>query len=127
MEQKHYETITKRLEEITPALVEEIQQVFEQDPDLVVRYGSGLKRLAEQEVIRLRDYLLGALLLEQPNVLRHQIEWLVQVGTIRNYNMETVQQHLDRFRAHLQQDLSPADRVEILKIFDKAVERIKGL
>src|SRR6476620_3967332 len=98
MEQKRYEAVRARLNEITPLLIQDALQIFQSDPDLVERYTDRLPALVEQEVIRLRELLLGAVLLDYPAALGRQLQWLVPVAASRNYNLQTVQKHLQLWR-----------------------------
>ncbi len=120
MEKEKYEQVKVTLEHITPDLVMEVSELFENDPDLVRRYGPGLHRLAEQEVIRFRTLLLGALQFDSPGILSHELKWLEPVVTIRNYNLETVRQHILHFRSRLNSALAAEYLDEVLKVFDDA-------
>ncbi len=124
MEQAAYNEIMVRLEEMTPSLTQEVLLIFQSDPDLVERFGDGLVGLVDQEVIRLRDLLLGSILLDYPGALGRQLKWLVVVATARNFNLETVRKHLRHWRFRLQTDLPIQYVGPVLAVFDRAVEQM---
>jgi hypothetical protein len=125
MEQKRYEAVVAKLNEMTPSLVQEVSQIFQSDPDLVERYGNKLPDLAKQEVIRLRELLAGSILLDYPTALGRQLQWLVPVALNRNYSLQTVQKHLQLWRSHLCTDLPSEYGPAVLKIFDQAVQQMQ--
>ena len=125
MDQKRYKAVVAKLNELTPALVQEVTQIFQADPDLVGRYGDKLPDLAKQEVLRLRELLLGAVQLDYPAALGRQLQWLVPVALSRNYNLQTVQKHLQLWRLRLCNDLPPEYGPEVLRIFDEAVQQMQ--
>lgn len=127
MEPKQFEEVKNKLYEMTPSLVAEVLQIFEADHDLVNRFGNKLPELTEQEVIRLRNVLIGAIMLDHPPLLRREIEWLVQVASVRNFDMNTVQKHLNHLRLRLSRDLPPASTATVLQLYDKATAKISGL
>jgi hypothetical protein len=124
MEKKQYDEIKVKLFEMTPSLVEETLRIFQEDPDLVQRFEKDLARITEQEVTRLRDIMLGALMLNYPQLLGHEVKWLIEVATVRNFNLETVRIHLKHYRTRLSQDLPSPLATIVLELFDEALGSI---
>lgn len=125
MEQRQQEEVRTRLNEMTPSLIEGVLAIFESDPDLVARYGDNLAELVKQEVIRFRELLLGAIMIDYPPVLGKQLKWLVQVASARHYNLDTVHRHIRYYRNRLQKDLPHPYRNQVLNIFDRAVAQME--
>ncbi|MEI6043248.1 MAG: hypothetical protein WCS37_02535 [Chloroflexota bacterium] len=121
-EQKRYDEIKAKLFEMTPSLVEDVLAIFRQDQDLVTRFGNDLPRITEQEVSRLRDILLGAIMLNYPQLLGREVKWLLTVATARNFNLETVRSHLRHYRVRLSKDLAPEQSALVLNLFDQALD-----
>lgn len=127
MQQQEYEAVKAKLYDMTPSLVAEILAIFEADYDLVNRFGNKLPNIAEQEVKRLRDVLLGALLLDHPPLLHREIEWLVRVASVRNFNLQTVRKHLSHWRYRLNLDLPARYKATVLALYDQATAQVNGL
>ncbi len=121
MDQKRHAVVKAKLLEMTPSLVAEVLAIFEADNDLVMRFGNRLPDIVEQEVIRLRDILLGAILLNFPQLLGREINWLTEVAEARNFNLQTVQKHLEHYRFRLSRDLPPEYAEAVVTLFDQAV------
>jgi phosphoglucomutase len=121
VDQKRHAVIKAKLLEMTPSLVAEVLEIFEADNDLVMRFGNRLPNIVEQEVIRLRDILLGAILLDFPPLLGHEINWLTEVAEARDFNLQTVQKHLEHYRFRLSRDLPPEYADAVVALFDQAI------
>jgi len=127
VQQQEYEVVKASLYEMTPSLVAEVLAIFEADYDLVNRFGNKLPAIAEQEVVRLRNVLLGALLLDHPPLLHREIEWLVRVASVRNFNLQTVRKHLSQWRYRPNRDLPDPYKATVLGIYDQATAQVNGL
>jgi hypothetical protein len=125
MDQKLYEEIVNNLHAMTPSLVQETLLIFQADPDLVRRFDYKLPELAEQEVLRLCEILLGAVLMDYPTALGRQFQWLVQAASVREYNLQTVRRHLRLWHTRLSVDLPPEQATIVVRIFDQAVKQME--
>jgi len=127
VEQNQLNRINTLLQEMTPSLITEVQAIFEQDPDLVRRYGTTLPNLVEQEVTRFRTLLVGSLQFDAPHILGHELQWLEPVVIVRKYNLDTVAKHIQHFRARLETEMPDDCRPQILDCFDRAVAEMTSL
>lgn len=127
MEQKDYNEVSAKLHAMTSSLVDDGVALFEKDPELVARYGNGVRELAQQGVTTLRDVLLGALQFNHPQLLGGELRWLEKLLEARHVKPQTLRNHLHHFRERLIQDLPPEHSTQVLVVFDQALSQVKEL
>ncbi|MEI6043249.1 MAG: hypothetical protein WCS37_02540 [Chloroflexota bacterium] len=124
MEKEQFNEVKARLQKMTPLLINGAVEVFENDPELVARFGISLREVAKQSVITLRDVLLGSLQLDHPQLLVGELKWLEHLLQSRQINPQTMHQNFQRFRTNLSMGLSPEDAAVVLSLYDQAVEKL---
>jgi hypothetical protein len=127
MEREQYDRVKAKIEEITPSLVNGAIEVFEKDPELVARFGSNLREVAEQGIVTLINVLLGSLQLGYPQLLEGEIKWLEHLLQSRQINLQTMYKNLECFRNNLSVNLPPEYSAEVLRLYDAAMSKVKGL
>lgn len=110
---------------MTPSLVHETVILYQQDPELVKLFGSGLYELAQQGIISLREVLLGALQFEHPRLLGTELRWLQRLLEAREVNSETLYKSLAHIRERLAQDLPAHYSAKVVETFDRAVSQLE--
>jgi hypothetical protein len=127
MEREQYNLVKTKIEEMTPSLVEGAVEVFETDPELVARFGSNIREVAQQGIVTLINVLLGSLQLDYPQLLEGEIKWVEHLLQSRQINPQTMYNNLARFRTNLSIGLPTEYSAEVLKLYDEAIGKVKGL
>jgi hypothetical protein len=119
MDEKPQEHLARRLNEITPAMVNDLYTSYLNDPQLLEKYGNhSLRSMAEQSMVSFRDIMLGALEFNAPSLVTHELSWLDRLLESRHLDHGRIHLFLEIFRQRVRSDLAPEEYTPVIKLLD---------
>jgi hypothetical protein len=119
MDENSLNQLARRLNELTPALINDLYTSFQVEPVLLQRYdSSNLRSMAEQGVVSFRDIVIGALQFDAPSVVSNELNWLDRLLHSRQLESDRVQIFLDIFRKRVLGELGSEESAPVLNLLD---------